>query len=143
MPLSAETGSIEPPPLTDQLTVTPPTGLPSASVTRTTRGSARAVPTEPTWASPLTSSSLPAEPERAFAVKLTARFAGAPLPVAWARTRCWPAVGPKVQVVEASPSALVVALGGATWPPPASMAKPTVWFATGRSRLSLTRTTSA
>ena len=114
---------MEPPPPTAQVTSTPATGLPSASVTRTTSESGSADPTAAVWLSPLTTTSCAPAPETAVALKLTLRVAGTPVPVTFAVTRCCPAAGPRVQVAEAWPFGPVVALPGVTCPPPASIVK--------------------
>src|SRR2546429_86432 len=96
-------GLTEPPPSsTDQLTVTPATGLLRASATRTDNGTGSACPTVSVCCCPPLTAICGAPPTWAVALNVTG-VRPAPLAV----VVCVPGVGPSVRVVDACPAAAV------------------------------------
>jgi hypothetical protein len=126
---------IDPPEPVLHVTVTPPTGLPPASVTRTTNGAANAVPTVPLCPLPETATTVAAAPATPVAVKLTGVR-----PVTVAVYVLLPAVGLSVPVALAVPSAAVVLVAGID--PPEPVLQLTVTPPTGLLVASSTRTTN-
>src|SRR5439155_374251 len=112
--------TVPPPEATANVTLTPPTGFPSASRTITEGSTGTAVPAVADWPLPAWIAICVAAPAVAVAVKVT----GDPAPVAW--TVCVPAWGPNVQVVAAMPLALVVDVVGVTDPLPLAGVQVTV-----------------
>ena len=115
--LTDEVGFTEPPPdAGTQVTVTPGTGLPCASVTSTVCGVASVVPTCPTWLSPENFVRLVAGPAVPVAVNVT----GLPWSEPDVAVRVLvPAVLPSVQLpTVAMPLALVVCSAPVMLPPP-------------------------
>ena len=107
--------------MTDQVTSTLATGLPSASVAFTTSESASAELTGPVWSSPRTPTRMLPVPATAVAWKVTSSGVVDP-PRAVCTRRSWsPTAVPRVHAAAASPVAFVLTVAGATAPPPLSM----------------------
>src|SRR5207248_1409273 len=118
------------------VTATPVTGFPIASITITDAGPLTAVPALPDWLAALFAAFVAAVPAVAVAPKGT----GDPAPVA---CTVWvPAVVPSVQVVAAMPLPSLVDVVGLTDPLPVAGVHVTVTPATGLLNRSATRTES-
>ena len=122
-----------------QVTVTPATGLPNRSATRTESGVGRVVPTEPVWPSP--PAALIWEAPAAVAMMVNVTVVAVPPIVAVALVVCVPIRRPSVRNVWACPLASVVDVAGSTDPPPDAAAHVTVTPDTGLPFPSLTSTT--
>ena len=140
-PVTTDGALTVPPPFAAQSTVMPATGLPAASVTSTARESVSAEPAVPVWLLPPAMAIVAAPAGFAVAENAAERLAGAPAPVTLASPACAPAVVPRVQRVPARPSELVLAVVGATVPPPAVTLNVTAWLRPDRPFASVTRTT--
>src|SRR6184192_2586731 len=129
-------GLTEPPPSsTDQLTVTPATGLLRASATRTDNGTGSACPTVSVCCCPPVIAICVAPPTWAVTLNVTGVR-----PAALALVVCVPGVGPSVRVVDACPEASVTDEVGFTEPPPDAAAQVTVTLFTGLPCESVTST---
>src|SRR5439155_20447657 len=129
-------GLTEPPPsTTDQLIVTPATGLLSASATRTDNGTGSVWPTVSVWPCPPLIAICVAPPTGAVTLNVTGVR-----PAALAVVVCVPGVGPRVRVVDACPAASVADEVGFTEPPPDAAAQVTVTLGTGLPCASVTST---
>src|SRR5216684_378586 len=127
----------DPPPVsTDQLIVTPDTGLFSASRTTTEIGVGRVWPTVSVCRLPPLIAIWVAPPTCAVALNVTVVS-----PVADALVVCVPGAGPRVRVVLALPSEPVVDEVGFTEPPPDAGAQVIVTLGTGLLFASVTSTT--
>jgi hypothetical protein len=130
----------EPPPLaTAKVTLTPETGFPCESVTRTLGGVATTLPTVALWLLPALIAMVFAAPAVPVAVKVR----GEPVSPALVAVKVFvPAVVPKVQAGDvAIPEALVVTVAGVpSEPPPLATAKVTLTPETGFPCESVTRT---
>src|SRR5437764_629928 len=129
-------GLTEPPPsTTDQLMVTPATGLLSASATRTDNGTGSVWPTVSVWPWPPLIAICVAPPSCAWTLNVTGVRPAALAVVVWV-----PGVGPRVRVVDACPAASVADEVGFTEPPPDAAAQVTVTLGTGLPCASVTST---
>src|SRR5690242_3218243 len=131
-----ETGFTDPPPSrTDQLIVTPATGLLSASATRTDSGVGSVWPTVSVWLWPPLIAICVAPPTCAVTLNVTGLS-----PLTLAVVVCVPGVGPRERVVAACPDPSVVEEVGFTDPPPEAAAQVTVTPGTGLPCTSVTST---
>jgi hypothetical protein len=129
-------GLTEPPPSsTDQLTVTPDTGLLRASATRTESGVGSVCPTVSVCCCPPLIAICVAPPTCAVTLNVTGVSPATLALVVWV-----PGVGPRVRVVDACPAASVADDAGFTDPPPDAAAQFTVTLGTGLPWASLTST---
>src|SRR5256885_2966214 len=129
-------GLTEPPPSsTDQLMVTPATGLLRASATRTDSGTGSVCPTVSVCCCPPLIAICVAPPTWAVTLNVTGVR-----PAALALVVCVPGVGPSVRVVDACPEASVTDEVGFTEPPPDAAAQVTVTLFTGLPCESVTST---
>src|SRR5438128_1878213 len=124
-----------PPPSTDQLMVTPATGLLSASATRTDNGTGSVCPTVSVCCCPPLIAICVAPPTCAVTLNVTGVS-----PATLAVLVCVPGVGPRVRVVDACPATSVAEEVGFTEPPPDAAAQVTVTLGTGLPCASVTST---
>jgi hypothetical protein len=137
-------GVVDPPPAVSvNVTETPETGLPPASVTRTEGGALTAVPTVADCETAELAAIVVAVPVVPEAVKVTG-LPERPVAAAVSVLLLVPAVGPRVQLVSvATPEALVLTtagLAGTVLPPPAVTVNVTETPETGLPPASVTRT---